>query len=290
VRLALGAIDVPVFTRSAAKPFIAAAIVGAGAAVRFGFGPDELAIAAGSHSGEPEHIATVRRMLTAIGAGEDDLRCGFTPPATSPLANNCSGKHAGILALARVLDAPLAGYLEPDHPAQRAILACCERVFGEGLGPDRIGVDGCGIPNVAVSLRAGARGFARLAAPSPDQPDADALRAVRDAMLARPWFVAGTGRFDTDLMLLGRGLVSKAGAEAVEGVGATADGSGLMLKVVDGARRATGPATVELLRRLGQLDSADVDALARHARPPVRNVAGRVVGATIARRAESEPT
>lgn len=290
VLFALGEIEVPVFTRSAQKPFIAAAVVRGGAAERFGFSSCELAIAAGSHAGEPEHVATVAGMLAKIGASEQDLRCGFESPATSALQNNCSGKHAGILALARVLNAPLDGYLEPEHPAQRAILAFCARTFGEPLGPERIGVDGCGIPNAAVTLHGAARGFARLVAGvADDVDDAAALRAVRDAMLANPWYVAGTGRFDTELMSVGGGgLLAKAGAEGVEGVGMMPRGAGLVLKVVDGARRATAPATLELLHRLGALDAPGLAALASFARVPVRNVAGRVVGATLARSTESE--
>ena len=276
VRFEAGTIDVPIFTRSAAKPFIAAAVLRAGAAQRFGLAPQEIAIACGSHAGEPEHLAAVTSILTKIGAGADALRCGGDPP----LANNCSGKHAGILALARMLDAPLEGYLDPSHPAQRAILAFCERVFGEQLRGDRLGVDGCGIPNFAVSLRSGARAFARLARPDrPDDPDDAALRTVRDAMTAHPWFVAGTARFDTDLMLHTRGtLVAKVGAEGVQGVAVPAAGRGLVLKVVDGARRAGPPATVAILKMLGVLEEGALDALASHARPVVRNVAGRAVG------------
>ena len=131
VVLKVGTVETPVFLRSAAKPFIAAASVRAGVIERFGFGDRELAIMAASHSGEPGHVELVASMLERIGATVDDLRCGPQVPsdaiaaaalaarreAPTALHNNCSGKHAGILALAKVLGAPFAGYLEPQHPA-----------------------------------------------------------------------------------------------------------------------------------------------------------------------------
>jgi L-asparaginase II len=272
-----------VFLRSAAKPFIAAAVVRSGAAERFRFDRREIALIAASHSGEPLHLETARSILAKIGASERDLACGVPAPGASQLQNNCSGKHAGILALARMLDAPLAGYLDAEHPAQRAILAFCERVFEDRFGEDRLGIDGCGIPNFAVSLATAARTFARFATLDRfDEPDRAALAQVRAAMLGRPWFVGGTGRFDTDLMEAVPGaLVAKSGAEGVHATALLGPGLGLVLKVVDGSRRAVAPATLALLRQLGVGDG--IDSLRAHERRPVRNVAGRIVGEISAR-------
>jgi L-asparaginase II len=291
VLLGLGDIDEPVYLRSAAKPFIAAAVVAAGAADRFGLDDRDLAIMSASHSGEPDHVAAVRALLAKIGARPTDLACGAQLPSYEPAAlaaserrsalhNNCSGKHAGILALCRVQGSPFAGYLEPDHPAQRAILALCERVSDDRFGADRLGIDGCGIPVYATSLRQAARSFARLATLRDLAPaDAAALARVRAAMIAEPFYVAGTGRFDTDLLRIGNGrIVCKAGAEGVHASALLDLGAGLVLKVVDGTRRAAAPAAVALLARLGALDDMQVATLGSHASVAVTNVAGLRVG------------
>ena len=282
VVLERGSIDVPVFLRSAAKPFIAAAAVRAGAIERFGFTPREVAAMCASHMAEPLHLETVRSMLAKIGARPEDLQCGGTPDA---LHNNCSGKHAGILALARLRGEPFAGYLEATHPVQREILAFCARIFEDSRLPERIGIDGCGIPAFATPLMKAAQAFARFATLRGfEAEDRRALEAVRNAMLAEPWIVAGTGRFDTDLMSAAAGTIAaKGGAEGVHASALLVPGTGLVLKTVDGASRAVPPAALALLARLGVLAAAATEQLRGHARPPVRNVAGRVAGELRAR-------
>jgi L-asparaginase II len=290
---AMGDVDVPVFLRSAAKPFIAAAIVRSGAADRFGFDDRELAVISASHNGEPFHVDCVRGILRKIGRAESDLQCGAHAPyepaakalaeaGLSPTAihNNCSGKHAGILALCSVLSADFTTYLEPQNPAQRYILAFCARMMGDDPETWPVGVDGCGIPVFATPLRKAARAFARLATlDAVDQSDADALRRIRAAVVAEPAYLAGTDRFDTSLIVATQGrVVGKGGAEGVHGDALIPSGLGLVLKVVDGSRRAAAPAAVSLLGVLGALDDAALAALARFAHPPVRNVAGRIVG------------
>jgi L-asparaginase II len=277
-----GTIDVPVFLRSSAKPFIAAAAVRAGVVERFGLTTPELAVMCASHMAELLHLATAQSILTKIGASVEDLQCGGTPTA---LYNNCSGKHAGILALARLRGEPFAGYLDAGHPVQREILAFCERIFADRFTPDRLGVDGCGIPAFATGLRSAARGFARLATlRGLDDGDRRALRSVRDAMLAEPWMVSGTGRFDTDLMTATAGtIVAKGGAEGVHADALLAAGAGLVLKTIDGAARAVPPATLAVLGRLALLDSDAQERLRGHARPALHNVAGRIVGELRAR-------
>jgi L-asparaginase II len=282
VLLECGTIDVPVFLRSAAKPFIAAAAVRAGVAERFGLTSAELAIMCASHTGEPLHLETAASILAKIGASVDDLQCGGKPTA---LHSNCSGKHAGILAFAAFRGEPAAGYLDAAHPVQREILAFCARVFGDPAIPERIGVDGCGIPAFAAPLRAAARTFARLATLRGfEAADRGALEAVRDAMAAHPWLVSGTGRFDTDLIAATNGsVVAKGGAEGVHASALRAPRAGLVLKTVDGAARAVPPAAIALLDRLWALDGAARERLRAHARPPIRNVAGRIVGEIRAR-------
>lgn len=290
----VGTVETPVYLRSSAKPFIAAASVRAGVLERFDFGERELALMSASHNGELGHTELVDSMLARIGASVDDLACGPHPPSYEPAAaalvqrgeqptalhNNCSGKHAGILALAKVLGAPFEGYLEPGHPAQRAILALCERVSDDVFGEDKLGIDGCGIPVYATSLHNAARSFARFATlEGLEDADAQALARVGSAMANEPWYVAGTGRFDTDLMRATRGrIVGKAGAEAVHCDALLDAGLGVALKVVDGSRRAAAPATIAILDSLRVLEPAARVALEPHARAAVKNVAGRIVG------------
>jgi L-asparaginase II len=294
VLLRVGTIEEPVFLRSSAKPFIAAASVRAGVLERFGFGERELAVMCASHNGEPGHVELVARMLERIGATVDDLGCGAHAPSYEPAAaalaargerptqlhNNCSGKHAGILALAKVLNAPFAGYLDASHPAQRAILALCERVSDDVFDGDKLAVDGCGIPVYATTLRKAAVSFARFATlRGLEDDDATALARVAAAMSAEPWYVGGTGRFDTDLMrATGGRIVCKAGAEGVHCDALLDLGAGLALKVVDGSRRAAPPAVLAILDALRALEPAARKALRPHAVVPVKNVAGQVVG------------
>jgi L-asparaginase II len=294
VKLAMGDIEVPVYLRSAAKPFIAAAIVASGAAERFGFDDKEIAVISASHNGEPFHVECVRGILKKIGRTEADLQCGAHAPTYELAAralvaggttftavhNNCSGKHAGILALCAMLGADHRTYLERGNPAQQAILAQCARATGDDPDAWPVAVDGCGIPVFATSLRRAATAFARLATLDhlPER-DALALGRVRTAVRAQPAYLAGSRRFDTDLIVAtGGAVVGKAGAEGVHGDALIDRGAGLALKVVDGSRRATSPAAIALLDRLGALTPGATAALAGHATVPIKNVAGRQVG------------
>jgi L-asparaginase II len=291
---AVGTIDVPVFLRSTAKPFIAAAIVRAGVAQRFGFDSREIAIVAGSHNGEPFHIDAVRSMLGKMNLPETALQCGPHLPydeasahalvrsgeAPTAIHNNCSGKHAGILGLCLAMRAPVETYLERDHPAQRAILEFCARICGIDTSAMTMGTDGCGIPVFAVSLTVAATAFARLATlKRVDSKDAEALNVVRNAMMAHPEYVGGTGEFDTDLMRVANSdVTAKSGAEGVHGLAALRAGVGAVLKVVDGNGRAVPAATMQLLQRTRVVGDAPLQALQAFAEPKLRNRAGRVVG------------
>ncbi|MGB8520274.1 MAG: asparaginase, partial [Candidatus Tumulicola sp.] len=289
VVLERGEIDVPVYLRSTAKPFIAAAAVRAGVVERFGFDTHEIALMAASHNGEPFHIAAVASMLHKIGVSESALQCGPHPPydaasaealarngvAFTPIHNNCSGKHAGIIALSVMLGADVANYRDPASPAQQRILELCARACGVPFDALPLGIDGCGIPVFAVPLRKAALAFARVATlHGLDDGDARALRVVREAMMAAPEYVAGTGEFDTALMRAAPGIVAKSGAEGVHGLAHLPSGTGLVLKVVDGAARAVPPATMELARRLELLDGAAIRTLDPFAVVTVCNRAG----------------
>lgn len=295
--MTLGAVDVPVYLRSTAKPFIAAAAVAEGVADRFGLTSREIAVMAASHNGEPAHVEAVRSILHKAGIAERALRCGPHAPydpaaaqtlvrdgiAFSAIHNNCSGKHAGILALSALLGAELDAYLEPAHPAQQRILTLCARLCSLPLSGLPLGVDGCGIPVFATPLRNAALAFSRLATLEGIAPaDARALRVVRDAMIANPFYVAGTGEFDTALTRVAAGRMAvKSGAEGVCGIADLAGGTGVVLKVIDGAARACPPAAMAAIRRLGLLDDTALGELEPFARPPVVNRAGRTVGSIL---------
>jgi L-asparaginase II len=301
VILQVGDVRTPVYLRSSAKPFIAAAAVRNGVIERFGLQAPEIAVMAASHSGEPFHVEAVRSILRKIGLSESALQCGphapYNAAAASALAqsgepftavhNNCSGKHAGILALCIVLGSDPATYMEAGNPAEREILALCARVTDSDPANFPLGIDGCGIPVFATPPQNGALAFMRLATlQGLDDSDARALERVRSAMLEYPLYVAGTGEFDSVLMRVLEGAgVSKSGAEGVHGDALIAAGTGLILKVHDGARRAVAPAVVAILEKLGVLDGAARAKLQPFAAPHVVNRAGRVVGEVRARRA-----
>lgn len=294
VLFSLGNIDAPVFLRSTAKPFIAAAAIAAGARERFGLESREIAVMAASHSGQPFHVDAVRSILRKIGMDESALQCGAHAPYNAQAArdlesahaepgavhNNCSGKHAGILALCKILGADPATYMEVSNPAQQRILALCARMSDQRPEDFALGVDGCGIPVYATPLRNAALSFARFAAlEGIDETDARALRVVRDAMVAHPEYVSGTGEFDARLMEAADGTIAcKAGAEGVHGAAVLDAGAGLVVKVIDGASRGRAPAVLSILRRLDLLSERALTKLADLERPIVYNRAGRAVG------------
>ena len=289
-----GDIDTPIFLRSSAKPFIAAAILAAGARERFGLTMEEIAVIAASHFGEPFHIAAVQSILAKLGLDETALQCGTHLPyneraahailrsgaTPSALSNNCSGKHAGILALTLLLGADTKTYLATSHPAQQAILQFCARMSDDDADHWPLGVDGCGIPVYATSLRRAALAFMRFATlHGIADRDARALLAVRDAMISYPAYGSGTGELDAMLMETGAGSIAcKVGAEGVHGVTVTSPAIGMATKVLDGASRARGPATIASLAELGVLTPAAQAKLAPLATPVVYNRAGRRVG------------
>lgn len=290
--LAVGEPETPVYPRSAIKPLQAIPLVESGAADAFGLEEADLALACASHGGEPAHLRRVSAWLARLGLDEPALACGPHPPSHAPSAelltargerpsrlhNNCSGKHAGMLTLARHLGAPEAGYEQPEHPVQRAVRAVLDALTDGGpLDPPAI--DGCGVPTWAVPLRALALSFARFGTPDALPPArAEACRRIALAMLREPLMVAGSGRLCTALLELGGGVIAKTGAEGVYAAALPGSGLGLALKVEDGAARAAEVALLAALTRLGWLTGPVLRDLARFARPTLRNHAGTEVG------------
>lgn len=288
-----GSVDVPVYLRSTAKPFIAAAVIQAGARERFGLEPQEIAVMAASHTGQAFHVEAVRSILKKIGLTESALQCGPHAPYNAKAAadleragsapgavhNNCSGKHAGILALCLLLNADVKTYLDPKNPAQQRILDLCARVSGDSLERMPLGVDGCGIPVYATPLENAALSFARLATLRDlEERDAQALRIVRDAMVAHPEYISGTGEFDTRLMECTNGAIAaKGGAEGVHGSAVIGKG-GLVVKVLDGTSRGRAPAVLAILKHLHWIDDDALTPLQPFAHAPLVNRAGTHVG------------
>jgi len=253
--LALGDIGTPVYPRSSIKAIQALPLVESGAADAYGFGQRELALAQASHSGEPQHIALVKAMLSAIGLDETALECGAQMPldrdaaaamirtgeAPSQLHNVCSGKHAGFLADALHLGIPYRGYTAPSHPVQAELRAVMSEVTGFAHQADVCAIDGCSIPTHAAPLRALAHGFARFITGIGLSPErAAAARRIHEAAIAEPFYVAGTNRLCTEVMRLAAGSVQmKTGAEGMACAALPGLGLGVALKCDDGEPRAS---------------------------------------------------
>lgn len=266
VVMALGDIARPVFPRSAIKAIQCLPLIETGAADRYGFANAEIALACASHTGTDRHTRLAANMLARVGLAERDLGCGAHPPLgasaakalwlsgrdATQLHNNCSGKHAGMLATAVHLGEPTEGYFEPDHPVQRRVLETLSQLCDCRLGPEVMGRDGCSVPNWAMPLSTMATLFARLVTGEGLPP---ARRAAIERILAACWaepdLVAGPGRADTVVMRNLPGEVfMKTGAEGVYCGGFPELGIGFALKVDDGATRASAGAVVALIERL----------------------------------------
>ena len=282
--------------RSSAKPFQILSMVESGGMEAFGLSERELAIGCASHAGTDDHVAVLRGMQARIGVSEDDLRCGTHYPLNeataramrargeTPTSNrhNCSGKHTGMLANARLRGLSIEDYLNPDHPLQRIILADFAAITGMEPAAVPVGIDGCSAPTFAAPLRQAAHAYALLADPRGLPPArAEALRRIFRAMSANPDMVSGPGRFDTVLMQAAPGkIVSKGGAEGYQGMAVRpgalypdSPGLGITFKISDGdsAGRAGPVAAYAALVQLGLLNDAERAALAQYDRGVLRN-------------------
>jgi L-asparaginase II len=277
--------------RSCAKPFQVLPLVEAGGFEELGWGDDELALACASHGGEPEHVAIVESMLKDIGLEEGDLACGPHEPlsrrglrllresgaAPSRLHNNCSGKHAAMLARAHLAQWPTNGYERIGHPVQEACLSCVAEWSGIPREAIPCAVDGCGAVVFVLPLDAMARAYATFAecARRGDEIPARVVSALR----TRPFLVGGSDRFDSVLIEETQGrVIPKVGAEAVHSVALVERGIGIAIKVEDGASRAQYPALLHLLQRFEELPDPLPSRLLDLACPRVRSTRGDIVG------------
>jgi L-asparaginase II len=280
------------YLRSSAKPFQALPTVDAGALDYFHLDDQALALMCASHHGTEEHVQVCQHILSAIGLEVAALRCGVHWPideeagrrlAADGLApdarhNNCSGKHAGMLTLARFWGLDDLDYTRPDHPVQAAISARLAAMSGLPAQAMHIAPDGCTVPAFALPLASAALAFARLVDPA---APGDCRRVVT-AMQTWPHLVSGRGALDDTLMQAGAGaIVSKGGAEGYHGLGVrTPDGRsvGLTLKMADGNPRAKGPVLVSVLETLNLVEPTVLARLEPLRRPPIVNHRQQVVG------------
>lgn len=311
----IGDPDVEVTLRSAVKPFALVALVESGAADDLRLSQAELAVMAASHTGEDLHVRTLQAIFRRAGVSQSMLACGTVGmpldevtatrlardgEAPGPIRHMCSGFHAASILLSRYSDWSLEDYDRPDHPSQMVSRAAVARAFGQRPGALRAAIDDCGLATFAFPLVEIARAFALLADPAGVAPDparsamAPALTRIRDAMMASPEMVGGTGQvLDTRLMRTKPGrLVSKSGAEGLRGVGllpgalgAESGAAGMALRIEDGDgfSRASRAVTVEALRQLGALTDQELRGLAAHHQPESSSASGAVVARTMPR-------
>ena len=297
-----GVADTVVYLRSSLKPFQALPLLLSGAADHFGFNDKEVALACASHNGEPMHTEIVTGMLHKIGVGPEQLQCGVHEPygraaaqtlrergeKPNALHNNCSGKHAAMLVVAKHLGAPLETYLDPQHPVQQAIFEAVSKLSDVPVKEFILGTDGCSAPVVAMPLKSMALAYARLVNPLQgfDLELREACKRIVKVMTTYPELIGGTtDRLDTEIMKAVPGqLISKVGAEGVYTAGILPnaryrEGFGLALKIEDGDdHRARPTVVIEALRQLGMLGDGALHALERYATFPVKNRNGNNVG------------
>lgn len=285
----------PMFWRSAAKPFQALAFVKNGGLEKYGLNDRELAFLVSSHSGEPFHVELVKGILAKLGLTTDVLNCGAARPMSGranvelikrgerPQAvhNACSGKHSQILALCQMMGLPVEDYIKPDHPAQKVIF---RHVAMASCMPEdklEIGIDGCGVPVFYLPLDHMARAYARLG--SPDKGEwgeyEAAARTIRDAMAAHPDALAGTGRIDTEISrITGGRVIAKIGADAVYCMAVKDEDMGIAFKVEDGDYGAVNPAVMAVLKYMDILTRDEYEQLLAKYPPVLKNHRGDVIG------------
>lgn len=286
---ALGEINTKTYMRSAAKPVQVMPLLESGAAETFEFTDRELAVIIASHNSEEFHIEAVRSIQQKAGLTENDLQCGFHLPMygqsakkhllgkkpKSPLYNNCSGKHSGMLALAKYKGWPLDTYLSTDHPVQVAIKNKIALFAGLDTNEIETGIDGCSAPVFYLPIRNMAQIFANIS----DWKIAQSER-VFNLMSQIPEMIAGTGRFDTAVMQAGNGrFISKIGAEGVRCFGIKGEKPlGIALKIEDGNTRTSAVVLLEILRQLGLISQDILNELREFQRPVLKNCAGIEIG------------
>ena len=301
------------FLRSTSKPIQALSFIERGGHEKFELEPKEVAIMCASHSGTDNHVAVIQSIQSKTGVKETDLLCGVHFPfdpitldamrarneQPSPNRHNCSGKHTGMLSLAKLMNETTEQvdeglpYIDVDHPVQQEIIRTFAEMCNLPVDQVALGIDGCSVPVFAVPLYNAARAFAALSDPIgaglQSQKRISACQLITQSMMSNPDMVGGPGRFDTRLMEVAKGrIVSKGGAEGYQGIGimpgALGDdspGLGIALKISDGDARNKVRAAVamEVLRQLGALSDSELAELSEFGPSiPVTNWRKIIVG------------
>ncbi len=286
-----------VYARSSMKPFQAIPVVETGVADAYEFSDADLSLCCASHNAESMHTDRVLEILNRVGIGDHTLQCGTHVPRwpdtykklilegkeVTPLYNNCSGKHTGMLATAIHMNEPIDTYYDVNHPVQQRILQVISDMCEYPKEKIELGVDGCGVPVHGLPLTNIALGYANMANPQhlPSER-AVAVKRVTKAMVHAPEMVGGTNRFCSEFMKIGNGrLFGKVGAEGVYCIGDLKTGIGIAIKIEDGNERAIYPATVEVLHQLNLLNESQLQELSEFHRPSLKNARQEVIGELI---------
>ena len=292
---AVGNAHLPMFWRSAAKPFQALPFVKNGGIEKYNITEEELAVLVSSHSGEENHVALVRGILAKLGLDESVLDCGVLRPVNSKaykkllisgepilaVHNQCSGKHSQIIALAMMLGVPYEGYTKPEHEAQKLIfkhVAMASKMPEDKL---EIGIDGCGVPVFYLPLFNMALAYARLSTPNKGgwgDYEVSATR-IRDAMSKYPQIVSGTGRIDLAVSEVTNGrIIAKIGSDAVYCLAVKDGDLGIAFKIEDGSYNAVTPMVIAVLKHLELLTKDEAAELDKKFPPVLKNHRGDVIG------------
>jgi L-asparaginase II len=284
-------VEITTHWRSCAKPFQVMPLLKTGAFDDLAWGNDQLSLAVASHGGEPEHVAIAARMLGDLGLEEGDLACGPHDPMAARgqkilresgaratrLHNNCSGKHAAMLARAHIAGWKTAGYEKRDHAVQQSCLESMAEWTGVQARDIGQAVDGCGVVEFSTPLVDMARAWARFATAIQDEEPHPTR--IHRAVTERPQLFGGSDRFDSILIKETQGRVmTKVGAEGVHAAAIPEQGVGFVVKVEDGSQRAQFPAVLRLLQYLDALPAELPQTLEELRRRPIRNTRGECVG------------
>jgi L-asparaginase II len=282
------------FARSTAKLLQAIPLLEAGGAERLHLDDKQIVLLCASHNGEDEHASLVNQTLLQLGLDESALCCGVHEPlhqptadrlkragiSVSPLRNNCSGKHTGMLALAQLLQVSTEAYPGIEHPVQQHMLQIIAEMSGVPQEQIELGTDGCGVPVFALPLEALAYAYAQLGQPAGLAASrAQACRQIINAITREPHYIAGSDRFDTRLIQATKGrIIGKMGAEGLFALTVPEQGLGVALKIEDGAQRALYPAIMEVLIQLKMLKQHEIEELSEFHRPSITNCHQHKVG------------
>ncbi|MDF0726534.1 asparaginase [Cytobacillus sp. S13-E01] len=287
-----------VYARSSMKPIQAIPVVETGAADYYEFSAADLSLCCASHNGEVMHTDRVLSILKRVELADTALQCGTHIPRwqdtykqlilagqeVTPLYNNCSGKHTGMLATAKYMNEPIETYYALNHPVQQRILKSVSEICEFPSDEIEIGIDGCGVPVHGLPLQSLAYGYARMASSEKlGETRGKAVKRITNAMTSAPEMVGGTNRFCTDFMKVGKGrFFAKAGAEAVYCIGDNETGIGVAIKIEDGNGRAMYPVAVEVLHQLKLIDQVQTKELMDYYHPKLRNARNEVIGELVA--------